>query len=143
MQQSVTRPTSSGRRPLSVTLLAILAAVGGIGAVLGVLAGSVIHGLGSLDSVETVIVLAALAMSALYLAVAYGAWMLKPWGWSLGVGAGVTTIVLTTAVLVRGWTDLMVDAPPLAVISVLVVIVAAVSLFVWFRSEVRAAFGRA
>ena len=142
MQQSVTRPTSSGQRPVSVTILTILAAVGGVGAVLGVLAGSAIHGLGSLDAVETIIVLGALAMSALYLAVAYGAWTLKPWGWRLGVGAGVATIVLTTAVLVRGWTDLMVDAPPLAVISVLVVIIAAVSLFVWFRPEVRAAFGR-
>lgn len=82
-------------------------------------------------------------MSALYLALAYGAWTLKSLGWTLGVVAGVTTIVLTTAVLVRGWADLMVDAPSLAMISVLAIIIAAVWLFSWFRPEVRAAFRRA
>jgi hypothetical protein len=63
----------------------------------------VIHGLGSLDATETIIVLGALALSALYLALAYGAWTLKPWGWTLGVIAGAATIVYMTAVLVRGW----------------------------------------
>ena len=139
----VIRPASSRQRPRSVTILAILAAVGGLGAVLGVLAGSVIHGLASLDAIETIIVLAALAMSALYLAFAYGAWTLQSWGWTLGVVAGAASIVLTTAVLVRGWADLMVDAPPFALIGVLVVVIAAVALFFWFRPDVKAAFERA
>ena len=143
MQQYVTRRASSRQRPLSVTILAILAAVGGVGAVVGVLAGSAIHGLASLDPTETIMVLGALAMSALYLAFAYGAWTLKSWGWTLGVVAGAASIVLTTAVLVRGWADLMVDAPPLAVISLLVIVVAAIGLFLWFRPDVKAAFGRA
>ncbi len=138
----VPRPASSRQRPPSVAILAILAAVGGVGAVLGVLAGSVIHGLGSLDAIETIIVLAAVAMSALYLAFAYAAWTLRSWGWTLGVVAGAASIVLTTAVLVRGWADLMVDAPPFAIVSVLVVVIAAVGLFFWFRPDVKAAFER-
>lgn len=142
MQQSVTRPTPSPRRPLTVTIVTMLAAVGGVGAVLGVLAGSVIHGLDSLDVIETIIVLAALVMSALYLAFAFGAWTLRSWAWPTGVVAGAATIVLTTAVLIRGWADLMVDAPPLAAMSVLVIVIAAVTLFFWFRPDVKAAFGR-
>ena len=142
MQPSVIRPAPSPERPLTVTILAILAVAGGIAAVLGVLAGSAIHGLDSLDAIETTMVLAALAMAALYLVVAYGAWSLKPWAWTLGVIAGVATIVLTTAVLIRGWADLMVDAPALAWISVLVIVIAGVSLVLWFRPDVKAAFER-
>jgi hypothetical protein len=139
----VISPVASRERPPSVTILAILAAVGGVGAVLGVIAGSFIHGLDSLDAVETVIVLAALGMAVLYLAFAYAAWNLKPWGWSLGLVAGIASIVLTTAVLIRGWADLTIDAPPFAVLGVLVVVIAAAALFFWFRPEVKAAFERA
>lgn len=143
MHQSVARSLSSRRRPLSVTVLAIVATVGGVGAVLGVLAGFVIHGPGSLDAIEAIMVLAALAMSVLYLAFAYAAWTLKPWGWTIGIVAGIASVVLTAAVLVRGWADLIVDAPPLAVIGVFVVVIAALGLFVWFRPGVKAAFARA
>jgi hypothetical protein len=143
MQQFVTQPGFTRQRPLSVTILAILAALGGLGAVLGVLAGAfVIHGLDSLDATDAVIVLPGLALSALYLASAYAAWTLKPWGWTLGIVAGAATIVYTTAVLVGGWVELMRDAPPLAVIGVLVGLLAAVSLVVLLRPEVKAAFGR-
>ena len=143
MQQSVTRPGFPRQRPLGVTILAILAAVGGVGAVLGVLAGAfVIHGWDSLDAADAVIVLPGLALAALYLAFAYGAWALKPWGWSVGVVAGAATIVYTAAVVVGGWAELMRDAPPLALIGMLVGVIAAVSLVVLSRPEVKAAFGR-
>ncbi len=144
MQQSGSRPRTSRQRPLSVTILAVLAAIGGIGAIVGVLAGAtVVHGLGSLDAIEVIVVLVALAMSGLYLAFSYGAWTLRPWGWTLGIVAGASSIMYVTALLVRGWTDLVVDAPPLALIGVLVVVIATVGLFFWFRPDVKAAFGRA
>ena len=137
-------PASSRQRPLSVTILSILAALGGIGVVLAVLAGAlVIHGLRSLDATDAVIVLPGLALAAVYLAFAYGAWTLISWGWTLGVLAGAASIVYVTAVLVGGWADLMVDAPPLALVSVLVVVIATVALFFWFRPNVKAAFERA
>jgi hypothetical protein len=132
------------QRPLSVTILAALAALGAVGAVLGVLAGAfVIHGLASLDAADALIVVPALALAAVWVAFAYGAWKLKSWGWRMGVVAGVGSIVYTTAVLVGGWAELMRDAPPLAAFGVLVVVVAAVGLAVWFRPNVKAAFERA
>ena len=143
MQQPAARSTSSRQRPLAVTIVAIVAAIGGIAGVLGVLAGAVIHGVRSLDAVEVLIVLTAVAMAALYLAVAYGAWTLKPWAWTLGLFAGAGTIVYMAALLIRGWSNLIVDAPPLAVVAVLVAVLAAVGLFFWFRRDVKAAFGRA
>lgn len=142
-QQSVTRPASFRQRPTSVTIYAILAAVAGVGTVLGALAGAfVIHGVESLDATDAVIVLPALALAALYLAFAYGAWSLKPWAWTLGVVAGVGTIVYTAVILATGWSEFMRDAPPFAVIAVLVVAVVAVGLILGFRPEVRTAFRR-
>ena len=61
-------------------------------------------------------------------------------GWALGVLAGAASIVYATGRLVGGWADLMVDAPPLALVSVLVVVIATVALFLWFRPNVKAAF---
>ena len=135
---------SSPQRPPGVTIVAILASVGGVGAVLGVLAGAfVIHGLASIDANDVIIVTPALALAALYLVLAYGAWTLKSWAWRLGIVAGVGSIVYTTAVLVGGWAELMRDAPPLAMFGMLVVVIAAVGLFLWFRPHVKAAFERA
>lgn len=138
-------PTApSPRRPFSVSLLAVLAALGGVGAVLGVLLGAlVIHGRDSLDAGDALIVLPGLVLAGVYLAFAYGAWTLKPWGWSLGVVAGVGSIVYMTAVLIAGWADLMLDAPVLAIFGVLVVVVAALGLYLWLRPSVKAAFERA
>jgi uncharacterized membrane protein len=143
MQQSLTRPVPPRRRPGTVTILAVLAAVGGFGVVMGVLAGAfVIHGLDSLDGTDAVIVLPGVALAALYLAFAYAAWTLKAWGWTLGVLAGAVTVVYTTAVLVWGWAELMRDAPALAAIGALVGLIAAAGVFVLLRPEVKAAFGR-
>lgn len=142
-QNAASRPASSPDRPTTVTVLAIFAVIGGVGAVLGVLAGALlIHGLASLDPTDAVIVIPALVLAALYLAFAYGAWNLRPWGWTLGVVASGATIVYTTTILVAQWGELMRDAPPLALIGVLVGVIAAVGLFFWFRPDVKAAFGR-
>lgn len=143
MQQSVTRPAPSPERPTTVTVMAILAVIGGVGIVLGVLAGAfLIHGIASLDAVDAVIVGPGLVLAVLYLALARGAWNLKPWGWTLGVVAAAATIVYTVIILVVQWGELMRDAPPLAVMGLLVAAVAAVGLFFWFRPDVKAAFGR-
>jgi len=143
MQSSITRTAPSRRRPTSVTVYAILSALAGVGTILGALAGAfVIHGVDSLDATDAVIVLPALVLAALYLAFAYAAWTLAPWGWTLGVVAGIGTIAYTTAILVTSWGEFMRDAPPFAVIGVLVVVVAAVGLVIGFRPEVRAAFRR-
>lgn len=143
MQHSITRPAPSRPRPTSVTIYAILAAVAGVGTVLGALAGAfVIHGVDSLDATDAVIVLPAVALAALYLAFAYAAWNIGPWGWTLGIVAGVATIAYTTVILITSWGEFMRDAPPFAFIGLLVVVVAAVGLVIGFRPEVKAAFRR-
>lgn len=142
MQQTATQPARRDR-PTSVTGYAILAAIAGVGTLLGALAGAfVIHGVDSLDGTDAVIVLPALALAALYLAFAYAAWNLRPWGWMLGIVAGVGTIAYTTVILITSWGEFMRDAPAFAVIGVLVVVVAAAGLVLGFRPEVRAAFRR-
>lgn len=131
------------QRPMSVTLIAVLAAVAGVGTVLGALAGAfAIHGLDSLGASDAIVVLPALGLAALYLAFAYGAWTLKSWGWTLGVVVGAASIVYITAILARDWAELMRDAPPLALMSVLAAVIVAVGLFLWFRPDVKAAFWR-
>ena len=143
MQPSLTRPVQSPERPQTVTIVSILAAIGGVGAVLAVLAGAfVIHGLDSLDATDAVIVTPALLLAALYLALAFGAWTLKPWAWTLGIAAAIGTIVYVAAVLVTQWGELMRDAPPLAWMALLVAVIAAVGLVLWFRPDVKEAFGR-
>jgi hypothetical protein len=74
------------------------------------------------------------AYSALVLALAYGAWALKPWGWLVGlivfaVGAGTDVLSGVAGVM----------APPNVVVNVLI---AALLIYYWFRPNVRAAFGR-
>jgi hypothetical protein len=122
--------------------VAILAAIGGVGAVLGVLAGAfVIHGVDSLDVIDAIIVIPAIVLAALYLALARGAWTLQPWAWTLGVVAAVATIVYVIAILTTQWAELMRDAPAMAWMAILVMIVAAIGLVAWFRQDVKAAFG--
>lgn len=143
MQHSATHPAPSRERPTSVTIYSILAAIAGVGTVLAALAGAfVIHGVDSLAATDALIVLPGVAVAGLYLAFSYAAWNLRPWGWTLGVLAAIGTIACTTAVLVTSWGEFMRDAPPFAVIGVLVVVVAAVGLVIGFRPEVKAAFRR-
>jgi hypothetical protein len=130
-------------RPQTVTIVATLAAIGGVGAVLAVLAGAfVVHGVDSLDATDAVIVTPALALAALYLALAHGAWNLKPWAWTLGLVAAVGTILYVAAILGTQWAELMRDAPALAWMALFVAALAAVGLVLWFRPDVRDAFGR-
>ncbi len=143
MQPSVTQPGPTPERPQTVTAMAVLAAIGGIGAILAVLAGAfLVHGVDSLDATDAPVVIPALALAAMYLAFAYGAWTLKPWAWALGLVAAVATIAYVALVLVTQWAELMRDAPPLAWLSLLVALVAAAALVLWFRPDVMAAFGR-
>jgi uncharacterized RDD family membrane protein YckC len=143
MQQSSTQRAPSRERPAVVTVYAILAAIAGVGTVLGALAGGfVIHGVDSLDVTDAVIVLPALALAALYLTFAYAAWNLRPWGWTLGMIAAVGTIVYASVILITSWGELMRDAPPFAVMGVLVVVIATAGLVTGFRPEVRAALRR-
>ena len=89
-------PRGGAERPLGVTVVALLAAVGGI---LGVIGGLQLIGLGGAFGVWGFILL---AMSIADLVVAWGCWMLLPWAWTLGVVVVVVQFGLALLNLVNG-----------------------------------------
>jgi hypothetical protein len=129
-------------RPLGVTILAVVFAVGGV---LGTLT-AVAFIIGALNFADfagvmgysgtaissTMAGLGIAVYGALVLAFAYGAWALKPWGWVLGlivfaVGAGTDVLSGVAGVM----------APSNVIVNVLI---AALLVYYWFRPNVRAAF---
>ncbi|HEV8354466.1 MAG TPA: hypothetical protein VGR24_09790 [bacterium] len=119
------------QRPTGITVLAILAAIGGV---LYVLAGLTLLGLGAVGGVlgsglgflsGTVGGLFFLALGLVTLYVAWGAWNLQSWAWMWM--AVVIVIGLVLAVLNRQWFSAIVDA---------------IVVYYLFRPEVKTAFGR-
>ena len=92
-------PTAA--RPTGITILAVLAGIGGVlglfGGFIVLFAGTVVFGaLGGLLG------LAYLAYAGLLVAFAYGAWTLKPWAWPLGVAGAAFGIVLSILFIIGG-----------------------------------------
>ena len=96
-------PTSAaaGARPTGITILAILAGIGGVLGLLGgfvlLFAGTVVFG-----GLGAILGLAALAYAGLLIAFAYGAWTLQPWAWPLGVAGAIFGIVISVLYIVGG-----------------------------------------
>jgi hypothetical protein len=93
---------AAAARPTGITILAVLAAIGGV---FGLLGGFGVLFVGGVVSSPAVVVLGlcALAYAALFIAFAYGAWTLKPWAWPLGVAVAIFGIVVAILqVLVGG-----------------------------------------
>ena len=86
-------------RPTGITILSILAGLGGVFGLLGgfavmALGGAVFGGMG------VVLGLAILAYAGLSLALAWAFWTLKPWGWPLGVVVAAAGIILAVVQLI-------------------------------------------
>ena len=123
----------SSPRPGGVTFLAILAAISGILGVLGAI--MLMPRFVSAGAVELVLGVVTLVFGILYIALAYGLWVLKPWAWTLGVWLSAASIVLTILNLTQGM-----QYPIGAIISVAI---SAAVIFYLFTSGPRKAFGRA
>lgn len=93
--------SAPGTRPTGITILAILA---GIGGVLGLFSGFVITFAGAIvfGGLGAILGLAFLAYAALLIAFAYGAWTLKPWAWPLGVAGAAFGIILAVLQILGG-----------------------------------------
>jgi hypothetical protein len=131
-------------RPLGVTILAVISAVGGV---LGVVASvALLTGVLNFSDIaawsgysgsaisSTAGGLLTAAYTVLVLIFAYGAWTLKPWGWLLGLvifGIGGLSDLLAGVVGVMAIPNVVID-----------VVIAALVIYYWFRPNVRAAFGR-
>ncbi|HEX2141080.1 MAG TPA: hypothetical protein VHK28_02230 [Candidatus Limnocylindria bacterium] len=125
------------QRPTGITILAVLAAIGGI---LGLFAALAALGIGAavgasgLGGLVLIVGLIALAYAVLSLAVAYGFWTLQPWAWPLGVAVQVLGIIQALGQFTSDQTNF-----------VSLVISLAISGFIlWylFQPHVKAAFGR-
>jgi hypothetical protein len=94
------------QRPTGVTILAVLAALGGI---FGILAGLALLGLGSfvaatgLGGLAFVFGLIVLVLGIAELALAYGFWTAKPWAWQYGILLQVVSVVVAVIEVVLGY----------------------------------------
>ena len=132
-------PAATGERPMGITVLAILAAIAGVfgifgglllmttGAVVGAAAGSAgLAGLAAFLGAVT------LGVAIAYIIFAWGAWGLKPWGWTLGIVLSAISIVLGLFNLINGG----------GFSSIIQIAIAAAITYYLFTPEVKAAFGR-
>lgn len=126
-------PTTTRERPLGVTIIAILAAIGGILGLLGSLAVLGISGAAGVGGgVLWGIIFLVLAVASL--AFAYGAWSLKPWAWTLGVGLAVLNVLMALYWFTQ---------PGGSIVSLIISLaINGVILYYLFQADVKAAFGR-
>lgn len=125
-------------RPLGVTILAILAAIGGVLGVLGgvsvvFLGGVVATVTGGLGAIVSLLGLLLLILSVVELALAYGFWTLKPWAWQLGFVLEAASVALSVLQLLFGGAGFG--------SVVITVVVAGIILYYLNTPDVRKAFG--
>jgi len=137
------------QRPMGVTILAVLAAIGGVLGLCGSLTiiglGGVLGGLAAgvgapaadaavLGGLTVIFGVLSLVLAVLYLVFAYGAWMLKPWAWMLGIAGAILSLALSLINILQG----------AGIGSQLVsVIIAGVIIYYLNTPDVKKAFGRA
>ena len=133
-------PTPAAARPTGITILAVLAAIGGV---LSILAGIAIVGIGGFAAASSgtaayfglgaVAGIILLALGVLNLAFAYGAWTLKPWAWTLGVGLQVANLIWAGLAALSG------DVGG----QIISIAISAIILYYLFQPNIKAVFGRA
>ena len=134
-------PTPAAARPMGITILAVLSAIGGV---LGLLGGIAIIGIGGLAAASTgsaaffglgaIWGLLILATAIASLVFAYGAWTLKPWAWPLGVALQIISLVIAALTVVSGG-----DVSS----QIIGVVISAIILYYLFQPNIKAVFGRA
>lgn len=127
----------SQARPLGVTILAILAAIGGVFGALGgigivFLGGVAATVTGGLGAIVAILGLVLLALSVVELVLAYGFWMLRQWAWKLG-------FILEAAAVLLGIVQVLAGGSSISSLLVTVV-VAGIILYYLNTPDVRKAF---
>jgi hypothetical protein len=135
-------------RPTGVTILAVLALIGGVfgliaglglmmggallGGMMGGASGVALGGMAFIFGVLTI------GLAIAELAFAYGAWTLKPWAWALGIIAALANLVLIAISAVLSG-----DIVSSLIGSVISIAIWAVVLYYLNQPTVKSAFGRA
>ena len=121
-------------RPTGITILAVLA---GIGGVFGLLGGFGVLFVGGVVSSGAVVVLGlcALAYAALLIAFAWGAWTLKPWAWPLGVAVAAFGIIVSILQVVLGGSSIF--------SQLISIVIDGAILYYLNQPSIKALFGRA
>ena len=137
-------------RPTGITILAILSIIGGVFGLiggLGLIAGGALLGgaVGgttgaALGGMAFVFGIVTLGFAVAYIAFAYGAWTLKPWGWMIGVIMALASLVWTAiGILLSG--NIMGNL--LSVSTIISVAIPLIILYYLNTPVVKSAFGRA
>jgi hypothetical protein len=131
------------KRPTGVTILAVIAIIYGVFSVLLALLGLLgtallASGVGSVKYSAGTLAYATISdavLGILYLVFGFGAFRLKGWAWTAGVVALVLDILrdIGSLVIQRSGT----------VVPIVTIVIALLLLWYLFRSNVRAAFGKA
>jgi hypothetical protein len=126
-------------RPLGVTILAILALIGGIFGLVGgigaVFGGGIAAAAGfvQISGLVTIMGLLVLALAVVGLALAYGFWTLKPWAWQLGLILEVVNVGVAILQVIFGG---------IGIASILgTLVVAGIIIYYLNTPAVRKAFG--
>ena len=129
-------------RPTGITILAVLAAIGGVLVLIAGLFGTVLGGaLGAATGSATVgglvVLLGVIAIvyGVLSIAFAYGAWTLKSWAWNLGMASQIVGIGLAVVYIATGNSTVS--------SQILNIAIGAVIIYYLNTPAVKAAFGRA
>ena len=141
---------NSVARPTGITILAILALIGGVFGLLGGLAliaggamfGAMIGGAegATFGGFAFILGLITLAGAVLYLAFAYGSWTAKAYGWALGIiGALWSIVTQVLTVLLSG----DIAANLISVGTIVGIAIPVVILYYLNTPTVKAYFGRA
>jgi len=129
-------------RPTGITIIAVLAIIGGI---LGVIGACLIFSVttlsagalssGGLAFAGIVVAILTLARAVAYLAFGFGAWNLQPWAWMVGMIVAAASIVISLLSVILGYSNIGSE--------LLSIIVAGVILYYLNTPGVKAAFGKA
>jgi hypothetical protein len=141
---------NSVARPTGITILAILALIGGIFGLLGGLAllfgGALIGGaIGGAEGAAFggfafILGLIVLAGAGLYLAFAYGSWTAKTYGWALGI-IGALWGIVTQAITILLSGDIVGNL--ISVNTIVSLVIPIIILYYLNTPNVKAYFGRA
>ena len=133
------------QRPTGITILAVLAFIGGVFGILGGVAlfslGAIATGLGAdaatvaaSSTTGAILGVITLLVAILDLVFAIGAWGLKPWAWVLGIASQVISLLLIVFNIIQG------SSISGQIVSIAISVIL---IFYLFTPTVKKAFGRA